>query len=230
MSISATNYELSVDSWAPSDRVIIRSSANDTIGLFPLAFLRTGGDNTWAYIELVVSELIIIPDGQPWAIEDQDGMRMTGNVVPVAGVYVVTSRGVFPPFLTDLLSLSFLRKFAHIAHRRPDVDIAVYEEILSVQNEIPLFNASCGFLLRDDLHHAFDRLEFSFHLKVKPATSGPFVWTNGLRMMSSMYISSSPTFQVPRQYTENRYLPSGFEAIFAADRIHGSFAGTIDNA
>lgn len=41
----------------------------------------------------------------------------------------------------------------------------VYEDILSVQNEIPLFYASCGFLLRDDLHHAFDRLEFSFHLK-----------------------------------------------------------------
>lgn len=42
----------------------------------------------------------------------------------------------------------------------------VYEAILGIQNEIPIFYPACGLLLRDDLHHAFDRLEFSFHIKV----------------------------------------------------------------
>jgi hypothetical protein len=42
----------------------------------------------------------------------------------------------------------------------------VYEAILGIQNEIPIFYPACGLLLRDDLHHAFDRLEFSFHVKV----------------------------------------------------------------
>ena len=48
-----------------------------------------------------------------------------------------------------------------------DADIdQIYEQILSIQNEIPIFYPACGVLLRDDLHHAFDRLEFSFYSKV----------------------------------------------------------------
>ncbi|WVQ88642.1 hypothetical protein IAS59_002379 [Cryptococcus gattii] len=44
---------------------------------------------------------------------------------------------------------------------RPDL----YERIYGDQGGLPMFRASVGFLLRDDLHHAFDRLMFSFYQK-----------------------------------------------------------------
>ena len=42
----------------------------------------------------------------------------------------------------------------------------VYQILLNINREPPLFSASVGLLLRDDLHHAFDRLEFSLYRKV----------------------------------------------------------------
>lgn len=45
-------------------------------------------------------------------------------------------------------------------------EMQVYQNLLNIHREPPLFSASVGLLLRDDLHHAFDRLEFSFYRKV----------------------------------------------------------------
>ena len=107
--MSATHYELSVDSWVTTDRVTIRSSVNDTIGLFPLPFLRAGGDNTWSYIERVVSELLDIEEGCTWGIEDTEGRHMTGNAAPVAGVYRVTTQGVLPQSIRILIPVPSFR-------------------------------------------------------------------------------------------------------------------------
>jgi hypothetical protein len=42
--------------------------------------------------------------------------------------------------------------------------------------------------------------------------------------------SVTSTFQVPNLFTESQYLPSGFGAIFDADRMRDCSDGTIDNA
>ena len=39
-------------------------------------------------------------------------------------------------------------------------------QVLNIPYEPPLFDASCGLLLRDELHHSFDRLEWSLYYKV----------------------------------------------------------------
>ncbi|KIR55967.1 hypothetical protein I315_01849 [Cryptococcus gattii Ru294] len=53
---------------------------------------------------------------------------------------------------------------AHIVPAsRPDL----YERIYGDQGGLPMFRASVGFPLRDDLHHAFDRLMFSFYRKAR---------------------------------------------------------------
>jgi hypothetical protein len=44
--------------------------------------------------------------------------------------------------------------------------VQVYQSILQILHEPPMFKACFGLLLRDDLHHAFDRLEWSLYHKV----------------------------------------------------------------
>ncbi|AGV14750.1 hypothetical protein, variant [Cryptococcus neoformans var. grubii H99] len=44
---------------------------------------------------------------------------------------------------------------------RPDV----YQLILSINRDPPLYKTSAGLLVRDDLHHAYDRLEWSLYYK-----------------------------------------------------------------
>lgn len=42
----------------------------------------------------------------------------------------------------------------------------LYQSILSIKYQPPMFSPSAGLLLRDEIHHAFDRLELSFYFKV----------------------------------------------------------------
>lgn len=42
----------------------------------------------------------------------------------------------------------------------------VYRLILGINRDPPLYKTSAGLLLRDDLHHAYDRLEWSLYYKV----------------------------------------------------------------
>jgi hypothetical protein len=103
--MSAIQYELAVDSWAASDRVLIRSPSLDHVGSFPLPFLRKGGDNTWAYIMGVIGELVDRSSDEVWRIEDENGREMAGAEAPDAGVYTLTRQGGF-------LSLSVLPVFS----------------------------------------------------------------------------------------------------------------------
>ncbi|ADV20659.1 Hypothetical Protein CGB_B9770C [Cryptococcus gattii WM276] len=86
---------------------------------------------------------------------------------------------------------------AHIVPAsRPDL----YERIYGDQGGLPMFRASVGFLLRDDLHHAFDRLMFSFYRKARQ---------NGM---------------------EKQYHPIGFMENPETYRIQCSSSGTTANA
>lgn len=42
----------------------------------------------------------------------------------------------------------------------------VYQLILGINRDPPLYKTSAGLLLRDDLHHAYDRLEWSLYYDV----------------------------------------------------------------
>lgn len=42
----------------------------------------------------------------------------------------------------------------------------VYQLILGINQDPPLYKTSAGLLVRDDLHHAYDRLEWSLYYKV----------------------------------------------------------------
>lgn len=43
----------------------------------------------------------------------------------------------------------------------------IYQSLLSIRYPAPIFDVSAGLLLRDDIHHTFDRLELSFYLLVR---------------------------------------------------------------
>lgn len=46
----------------------------------------------------------------------------------------------------------------------------LYQRILNIPYEPPMFDHSVGLLLRDDLHHAYDQLQWSLYYKVSKGT------------------------------------------------------------
>ena len=54
---------------------------------------------------------------------------------------------------------------------------------MSIRYPAPIFSASAGLLLRDDIHHAFDRLELSFYLKVGLAPAPEAVRPRNLKLI-----------------------------------------------
>ncbi|ORY21686.1 hypothetical protein BCR39DRAFT_52162 [Naematelia encephala] len=205
-------YELTVDSWASRERIIVRSSAQTIIGFFSLPFIRSGGDNTWGYVLNAIKELVDISGGQGWRLVNEHGELLEDDLAPWEGECWLRAPGgamseSSPPFSQGpeyfrrgqapnpegSFSTRSDSKRSSVNQSRfrtgviardgtclvTDVDydnctachivpysrLDVYENILGIQNEVPIFYASCGLLLRDDLHHAFDRLECSFYLK-----------------------------------------------------------------
>ena len=55
---------------------------------------------------------------------------------------------------------------------------------MSIRYPAPIFSVSAGLLLRDDIHHAFDRLELSFYLKVRLAPAPDTVWSSNVKLIS----------------------------------------------
>ena len=101
----------------------------------------------------------------------------------------------------------------------PEVDysyVQVYMRILDITYEPPLFDASCGLLLRDELHHSFDRLEWSLYHKVSDDFSSTIRSTcsqNGpvltIRRMArfTCTVSLSVSWR-QRRYTARESLPT----------------------
>ena len=111
--MSVTAYELSVDSWATTDRIVIRSPSRQVIGLFPVPFLRTGGDNSWEYVSRVLRELIDLPELEAHIIVDRDGLRMREGASPLPGEYTLVPAG----------RCGLRRGYEYTTHRDTDADI-----------------------------------------------------------------------------------------------------------
>ncbi|OWZ47531.1 hypothetical protein C343_00884 [Cryptococcus neoformans C23] len=52
-----------------------------------------------------------------------------------------------------------------LSRMAPFLSHQIYRDILSIRYPPPMFAASAGLLLQDDIHHAFDRLELSFYFQ-----------------------------------------------------------------
>ena len=84
------NYELAVDSWSAAERVVVRSPANDTIALFPLQFVQSGGESSWNYILSVIEDLIESPGQSEFEVRDHNNNRIEEDSSPTPGSYVLT--------------------------------------------------------------------------------------------------------------------------------------------
>ncbi len=69
--------------------VVNPSRLGGIVRRFPLPLLRQGGDDTWDYVVNSVTELVNIPAGQVWVIQDNDGVVMSAASSPQAGRYVL---------------------------------------------------------------------------------------------------------------------------------------------
>jgi hypothetical protein len=81
------------------------------------------------------------------------------------------------------LSLSRLRDSNDLYRRRAEaihgtlVELRkVYQQVLGISRDPPMFKASVGLLLRDDLHHAYDRLEWSLYYRVSSGYVRRALW------------------------------------------------------
>lgn len=85
----------------------------------------------------------------------------------MAAVSLPLRRIVAAPLV--ILCHTAVQMWAYCSHLRPNLTKhhdKIYQRILHIEHDPPQFDVSFGLLLRDDLHHAFDRLEWSFYDKV----------------------------------------------------------------
>nr|ODO04312.1 hypothetical protein L204_00670 [Cryptococcus depauperatus CBS 7855] len=202
-------YPLAVHFWGSPEIVAVHSDHGTRIAVFPLEFIRKGGDNTWSYVLYVVRQLIVLEPGQSCQLQNEDGIELDLNEAPQAGSFrfhvegsqsdVTFSHGpeYFSRFkapnpLGSISTRSDSRRSsinqsnfreaiiardgvcivsdnywqvctsAHVVpYSRPDL----YEHFYKDRGELQMFHPSVGLLLRDDLHHAFDRLMMSLYEK-----------------------------------------------------------------
>nr|ODN86713.1 hypothetical protein L203_03961 [Cryptococcus depauperatus CBS 7841] len=233
-------YPLAAHFWGSPEIVAVHSDHGTRIAMFPLEFIRKGGDNTWSYVLYVVCQLIVLEPGQSCQLQNEDGIELDLNEAPEAGSFrlvlepgqscqlqnedgieldlneapeagsfrlhvegsqsgVTFSHG--PEYFSRFkapnphgsistrsnsrrssINQSNFREAiiardgvcivsdvywqvctsAHIApYSRPDL----YEHFYKDRGELQMFHPSVGLLLRDDLHHAFDRLMMSLYEK-----------------------------------------------------------------
>nr|KIR83364.1 hypothetical protein I308_06256 [Cryptococcus tetragattii IND107] len=184
-----TTYELAQYSWNDPEFIAISSYDNKLIGTFPLGFVKRGGLNTWAFVSDIVHQLVDVVGGG--VIMAKDGNPVALQEAPYAGVFVFVPRSeqchATDKQLEELTvadegaSISFARGpefFRKGIAPNPDGSQStrsnskrstvqqLYRDILNIPYEPPMFAVSAGLLLRDDIHHAFDRLELSFYFQV----------------------------------------------------------------
>jgi len=102
---------------------------------------------------------------------------------------------------------------------------------MGISRDPPMFKASVGLLLRDDLHHAYDRLEWSLHYKVRQVD----IWNalrmcaDNHRMVSTSSISSSWAIQMPPGCTGLHCVRIGSEDHAARFQTTDSCSGIISS-
>ena len=88
------NYDLAVNLWRSSETLVIRDSGGRIVALFPLVFIRDGGDDSWGYIFTVLKMLVDIPEGDSWSIKDDRGEIPSEASSPIAGAYTIEMSGL----------------------------------------------------------------------------------------------------------------------------------------
>lgn len=88
--IQRTRYELAVNSWTPSSIITVATPDGTSIAYFPLAFVQTGGNDTWEYIHEVVDMLVHQRGGQ---IQSQAGEPVLPAAAPTAGTFIYNHPG-----------------------------------------------------------------------------------------------------------------------------------------
>jgi hypothetical protein len=87
-------YQLAVHAWGTyHDAITIQSISGSTIALFPVPFIRAGGNNTWRYVLEVVNQLIE-PDPNHCGVLKVDAEEVLDlDAAPSSGVYVYVQQG-----------------------------------------------------------------------------------------------------------------------------------------
>jgi hypothetical protein len=93
--MAPVHYELAVDSWSSSERVVIKSPVGQTVAVFPVPFIRRCGDNRWTYIFRVLDDLVETGADVAWTIRDQGGREVGRGEEPMSGTYVFAQNGEF---------------------------------------------------------------------------------------------------------------------------------------
>lgn len=87
-------YQLAVHAWNTyHDAITIRSIDGSTIALFPVPFIRTGGNNTWRFVLEVVNQLIDPDPRHPGVLKDDAGGVLDLEAAPLSGVYLYARQG-----------------------------------------------------------------------------------------------------------------------------------------
>nr|ODN86712.1 hypothetical protein L203_03960 [Cryptococcus depauperatus CBS 7841] len=81
------DYALAVRLWGSPEIVAVHSDHGTRIAVFPLEFIRKGGDNTWSYVLYVVRQLIVLEPGQSCQLQNEDGIELDLNEAPEAGSF-----------------------------------------------------------------------------------------------------------------------------------------------
>nr|ODN73617.1 hypothetical protein L203_06670 [Cryptococcus depauperatus CBS 7841] len=81
------DYPLATSLWTNSSSVVIRSDYDTRIAVFPLDFIRQGGDNTWSYVLYVVRQLVVLEPDQLGQLQDENGAALDLNEAPKAGTF-----------------------------------------------------------------------------------------------------------------------------------------------
>lgn len=107
----------------------------------------------------------------------------------------------------------------------------IYQEVLGITRDPPMFKASVGLLLRDDLHHAYDRLEWSLYYRASHprCTIRRSRDIDANRTEYSMFTSSYWDILMPRVCMGWLWAPAGFVGRLAKCLTGDWFSGTIGN-
>ncbi|WOO86369.1 uncharacterized protein LOC62_08G009847 [Vanrija pseudolonga] len=174
--MTTVNYKLAIEGWPESERIIIRNrmTSPSVIASFPLDFVRRGGDNSWHYILAMVESVVDPEPGQFGLILDPSGLPVDMEASPTGGDFWFESGSQNTPTFTR--GPEYFTRFrppnpegsysTRSDSKRSSIN-QIYMSLLNCIGAPPLFSPSVGLLLRDDLHHAYDRLEWSLYLKIR---------------------------------------------------------------
>jgi hypothetical protein len=94
MALGDKTYTTAAGKWRRSDTVTIVSIHDKRIARFPIDFLATCGDNTWSYVNHVVSLLVVVdPDHSGSILDPATGLPVDPDAAPTAGQYRYVEEG-----------------------------------------------------------------------------------------------------------------------------------------